>query len=353
MRRLVSFTAACVLGLSSIVNAESGLDCPMERAPFSLDLALSDVLANEQARAILVNTAPQQMRVFGDENTPSKLPPGFTNILSPRHILASNINVGEEKKASIDAELRKIDVTKSDMKSRCQRYDDDRPDIPKLVPKKPAVLVFEKITGFRDVPSVNAAHSALQSIAKRRSWQVVFSDKAGIINSEDLEKFDVVVWNNVSGDVLTLTQREAFKSYMESGGGFVGIHGAGGDLVYFWDWYVDELIGARFSGHPADPQFQTARVIVENPKTGITEGLPSEWSMLEEWYSFELSPREQGAEIALSIDESSYSLVGYRGADIRMGDHPLAWSKCVDKGRSFYTALGHRPEVYSEENSDH
>ena len=51
----------------------------------------------------------------------------------------------------------------------------------------------------------------------------------GLPNLQDLGKFKVVVWNNVSGDVLTEDQRAAFVSYLENGGGWVGIHASGGD----------------------------------------------------------------------------------------------------------------------------
>jgi hypothetical protein len=38
--------------------------------------------------------------------------------------------------------------------------------------------------------------------------------------------------------------------------------------------------------------------------------------------------------------------------DLHMGDHPIAWTQCVGKGRSFYTAIGHKPESYSEPNTN-
>jgi type 1 glutamine amidotransferase len=34
--------------------------------------------------------------------------------------------------------------------------------------------------------------------------------------------------------------------------------------------------------------------------------------------------------------------------DLRMGDHPIAWTRCVGRGRSFYSAIGHRPQTYSD-----
>lgn len=163
-----------------------------------------------------------------------------------------------------------------------------------------------------------------------------------------LRKFDAVIWNNVSGDVLTSQQRVAFKSYIENGGGFVGVHGSGGDPAYFWDWYVDTLIGARFIGHPVDPQFQDAKVVIAEDAGGIAKDLASGWTMKDEWYSFGNNPRSSGAHVIASLEESSYAPQGWKNVNLRMGDHPIAWTKCIGKGRSFYSAIGHLPQTYSE-----
>ena len=49
------------------------------------------------------------------------------------------------------------------------------------------------------------------------------------------------------------------------------------------------------------------------------------------------------------MDEDSYTpvqkLLGQE-RDLRMGDHPITWSNCVEKGRAVYTALGHKAEAY-------
>ena len=139
-----------------------------------------------------------------------------------------------------------------------------------------------------------------------------------------------------------------FRSYIEHGGGFVGVHGSGGDPSYFWDWYVDTLIGARFIGHPMAPQFQQARVMVTDPASPIVRDLAPGWSMTDEWYSFTPNPRTKGAHVLLALDETTYSPRS-GDKDLRMGkDHPIAWTRCIGDGRSFFSAIGHRPEGYSE-----
>ena len=134
---------------------------------------------------------------------------------------------------------------------------------------------------------------------------------------------------------------------MERGGGFVGVHGTAGDPVYFWNWYVDALIGARFAGHPMNPQFQDARVVIDDPAHPVARGLPREWVMNDEWYSFENNPRATGSHVIARLDESTYKPEGF-GHNLRMGDHPIAWTRCIGKGRTIYLAIGHRPETYSE-----
>ena len=70
--------------------------------------------------------------------------------------------------------------------------------------------------------------------------------------------------------------------------------------------------------------------------------------MNDEWYSFEKSARLNGANVIATLDETSYKQVGRFGTNITMGsDHPIVWTRCVGNGRSFYSAIGHRPEVYS------
>jgi type 1 glutamine amidotransferase len=227
-------------------------------------------------------------------------------------------------------------------------YETTPPALPARLPQ-PAILVFSKTNGFRDDDAVSAANAMFRQIARQNGWGVVVTENGAVFNPAQLSRFKAVVWNNVSGDVLTPAQRQALQDYLTAGGGFVGVHGAGGDPSYRWRWYVDDLIGAQFIGHTMWPHAHTARLHVEDPAHPATAGLPSTWTRSDEWYSFDRSVRARGYRVLVTIDEATYTPHGLFREDIRMGaDHPLVWAHCVGRGRAFYSALGHFPASYSE-----
>lgn len=344
------------LALAAVVGAQPAsaetrlLDCPLRDAPFSVSSPLVDVLLSDTAKAEVDTYFPGAI---------TRIPPFFAGTKAPTFAsiitiekVGPMIGVGGAKLGALDGALRALPVTAADKVARCARYDADRPAV--RFPKgRLRVLLFDKMTGFRDAPSVNAADAAFKAMADRKGWALVTTDKGGAMTPSILKNVDVVIWNNVSGDVLTLSQRKAFRSYIERGGGFVGIHGSAGDPVYFWDWYPDTLIGARFTGHPSAPQFQDATIRMEPHAGGIGRDIATDWRLNDEWYSFAVSARANGAKVVATLDERSYQPGSFLpgGPSIAMGaDHPIAWTRCVGKGRSFYSAIGHRPETYADPN---
>ncbi len=337
------------LGLTIPASAKTApaMDCPLRDAPYSIDSPLMDILLKPEAKAAAEKIAPNMFDKFPPGFISTKAP-SFSAILSLR-TLSRITQQPADTFIPIDAALRALPVTEADRAARCARYDSGtvKLDVPK---GKVRLLLFGKMTGFRDTPSVEAAEAMFKAMAARKGWVLVASNDGGVMNPENLKQFDAVIWNNISGDVLTLSQRAAFKNYIERGGGWIGVHGSAGDPVYFWDWYPDTLIGARFTGHPMAPQFQDAKVQIETHPTGIGTGLEPGWTMKDEWYSFVTSARASGSQVIATLDESSYKQVGFGTQNLTMGDHPIAWTRCVGKGRSFYSAIGHMPATYSNPN---
>lgn len=339
--------AAFLVAAGSASAAAPVTDCGNRDTPFSAASPLVDVLLSEQAKAVVEKVIPGKIATMPPLFS-GTTPPTFAAILDVKSA-ARFLGTDAAKIAEIDAGLRAVPVTDADRVARCARFDNENPAFTRVA-DKPNILVFEKINGFKDTPSVDAAHAALIAMADRKGWALSFTDKGGAFNPQTLGQFDVVLWNNISGDVLSVSQRAAFKGWLEAGGAFVGVHGSAGDPVYFWDWYPDTLIGARFAGHPRGKQFQEARIatVAAHP---LAKGLPAEWRMTDEWYSFKSNPRLAGATPVLTLDESTYEPNDPQMPGLVMGaDHPLAWTNCIGQGRMFYSAIGHRPETYTEPN---
>jgi cytochrome c len=200
------------------------------------------------------------------------------------------------------------------------------------------VLAFTKTTGFRH-DSIPAGLELLNQLGVEHDFTVTNSEDSADFTDENLAQYAVVVFMNASGDdLLDDTQQGAFERFIQAGGGYVGVHCAscGEDA---WAWYGD-LVGARFSGHPA---IQEVTINVENHAHPSTAELPDVWVRDEEPYNFEMNPRANVTVLA-TFDEASYD-GGSMGAD-----HPIAWYHEFQGGRSWYTGLGHISEGYMEEN---
>ncbi len=232
-------------------------------------------------------------------------------------------------------------------------YETTPPELPADL-TAPALLLFTKTNGFRHTEAIPAGVALIQEIAKSRGWSVFHTENGAVFNAAQLAKFQATVWHQVSGDVLNGDQREALKNWIEAGGGFVGVHGAGGDSEYAWRWYVERLIGAQFIGHTMGPQFQTATWRTENPLHPASAKLPEKWQHEEEIYSFDRSVRERaGFLVLVNVDESTYSphmkiLLSDKDIAMQDGDHPMVWHHCVEHGRALYSALGHQAKAYAE-----
>ena len=56
------------------------------------------------------------------------------------------------------------------------------------------------------------------------------------------------------------------------------------------------------------------------------------------------NPATRGMTVLAEVDEASYR----PGDKLRMGTHPVMWINPRAKGRVFYSALGHEPQLYGD-----
>lgn len=221
-------------------------------------------------------------------------------------------------------------------------------------PAKTSVLLFSKSTGFRHDESIDAGKTAFAEMSKKNDWFLFDTEEGGVFNPEQLAKFDVVIFNNSTGRVLNDEQQKFLEDYVEQGGTLVGIHGAGDDS-HHWDWYENNLLGAKFSHHPLDPQLQEVELTLNQvPDSLVSQGLPVTWKHTDEWYVFFENPRAKDFNILYNFDggkiNPSANILWMKDKNFGMGkDHPVAWYRTTGKGKTFYTSIGHNASAWKQD----
>ena len=228
-------------------------------------------------------------------------------------------------------------------------------EIPKIdfPPDQPAVLVFSKTTGYRHGEAIDASIPVFKQMASQNHWFVYQTEEGGVFNAEQLSRFKIVIFNNSSGRVLNEQQQTALSQYVEAGGTLLGIHSAG-DNSHHWPWYETNLIGTLFSHHPLDPQLQKTKVFMEaSADSTLAHKISPSWTNEDEWYVFFNQP--EGMRILSYIDGDkiipSGNMLWIKDKNFGMGKHhPVTWYRNVGKGKTFYTSMGHKKEIWQNKN---
>ena len=199
-----------------------------------------------------------------------------------------------------------------------------------------SVLVFSKTAGFRH-DSIEEGAEAVKKLGEEHGFNVTWTEDSSYFTTVNLSNYDAIIFMNTTMTVFDDSQKAAFKEYIQSGGGFVGVHSAT-DTEYDWPWY-GEMVGAYFMNHP--PVLPAVVEVVDSNHPS-TAHLPERWERTDEWYNFK--NLNENVNVLLKLDTGSFE-----GSE-HPGNHPIAWYHEYDGGRAFYTGLGHTKETYVEEN---
>ncbi|WP_422770379.1 ThuA domain-containing protein [Plantactinospora sp. WMMC1484] len=200
-------------------------------------------------------------------------------------------------------------------------------------PRDYGVLVFTKTAGTRRA-SIPDGVKAIRELGREHGFRVTVTRDAAAFTEQNLGKYRAVVFLNTTGDILNASQEAAFEEYVRTGGGFAGVHAAA-ETEPDWAFY-QSLLGARATG--AAP-VESGNIDVADRAHPSTETVARTLTLTEEWYNFSANVRGVSHVLA-TADERSFAggSMGY--------DHPIAWCKDYQGGRSWYTGLGHSIETY-------
>jgi len=192
---------------------------------------------------------------------------------------------------------------------------------------------------------VEFAQQAAKFYAERAAGRYQFETVTdwSELNARRLEGVQVVLWLNESPG--NAAQRAAFERYMESGGGWIGFHGAAyNDGGTNWPWFVRFLGGAVFYGNNWPPL--PGLLTVDGGSHPVTRNLPASFlSPDNEWYSWRPSPRANpDVKVLLTLAPSNFPL-GLKDT-IRSGDVPVVWTNT--KYRMVYINMGHGDKILTD-----
>lgn len=229
------------------------------------------------------------------------------------------------------------------------------------------LLFFTKSSGWEhDVISwkkgqPSFAERQLTELGASRGWTFEFSKDGSRFTPEYLARFDALVFYT-TGDLcspgtdkqppMTPAGKQAIFDFVRGGKGFVGIHSAS-DTFHTdnesqkgperfrnhceqADPYV-RFLGAEFIMHGAQ-QVATNRVV--DPAFPGFAGLGASFAFNEEWYS--LKDFRDDIHVLTVIDAPAM-----KGDMYKRPPYPNCWARAEGKGRVWYTAMGHREDVWT------
>ncbi len=219
-------------------------------------------------------------------------------------------------------------------------------------PKK--ILFFSKSSGFehdmikRANGQLSPAEKIMEELGKKNNLEFTFTKDGSVFTPENMAKYDAFCFYT-TGDLtesggdhnppMPKGGKEAFLAAIRNGKGFVGIHSAT-DTFHSGPEGVDpfiEMIGAEFITH--DGWVPGHQIVADRSFPGMS-GVPDDFGPAEEWYA--MKNFSTNLHVLLAHNTSAMG----RQPPYNRPNFPSTWAQQYGKGRSFYTSMGHRAEVW-------
>lgn len=214
--------------------------------------------------------------------------------------------------------------------------------------KNVKILVYTKNGKGYVHDNIPYAVKCIQKLGVENGFKVDVSDTPTVFTENNLKQYTLLLFPSTNNDVFdTDEQRLVFRRYIQSGGGFVGLHSVTG-TERNWKWFK-MMVGGSFVWHAKNQKFN---VKVIEPTHPTVQGLPKVWEKKDECYfAKELYP---GTKVVMAHDITSLDWNTADSTKIRQFSapfselYPAVWHHQFDGGNIWITALGHDKENYED-----
>jgi type 1 glutamine amidotransferase len=208
-------------------------------------------------------------------------------------------------------------------------------------------VLFEHSVVRRDGSGLSFAERQLIEIVKPLGCDVACT-KNGSVFEKDLDAYAAILSYSCGrrGDLMKaesldrsppLTERgwKNLDRAVRAGKPVLAIHPGA--------WLLPEAFGADCLGHGSQ---QVGKMVVASPRFPGTKGLGESFSLKEEWFSLV----EFAKDLHVILVQDCAGMDKKSESDRRCYDRPPfpgTWARMHEKGRVFYTSLGHREDVWT------
>ena len=217
-------------------------------------------------------------------------------------------------------------------------------------PRKPRkLLVVDMQAAYGGHGSLPYANVAIQSMAKKTgAFEPVFNNDFANLRWDKLRQYDALYLNNTVGPIFNAQEvRDGILRFVREGGGLGGHHGTGRASL---DWpEFGEMLGSYCGPHAVSDEKVILKV--EDPASPLNQGFDNgslEWT--SEFFRFPTPPySREKLHILLTIDAARTDMKRYTCAGCLRedNDYAVSWIRAYQKGRVFYTNLGHSAADFS------
>ncbi|ASK30901.1 hypothetical protein CEY12_17680 [Chryseobacterium sp. T16E-39] len=218
----------------------------------------------------------------------------------------------------------------------------------------PKVLAFYTAKNdLAHISYVDEANQYFTSLTQTKKLDYTSTNNWEKMVIDTLSKYDVILFLDTRPEKPE--QREAFRQYMEKGGGWMGFHFAAFSLhssAYDnnWSWYHDTFLG---SGEYKSNTWRPTKAFLERiTKNKFTRSLPLLHAPANEWYSWKNDlTKNKDIQILYAIDPKSFPLgTGPKQHEIwTQGFYPIIWTST--KYNMIYSNIGHNDMDYEHQYS--
>ncbi|MBM9506912.1 ThuA domain-containing protein [Actinacidiphila acididurans] len=212
----------------------------------------------------------------------------------------------------------------------------------------PAFKVIAFYDGTYDAAHISFVHEAnawFPQAAQQYGFSYTSTNDWSQLNTANLANYQVVLF--LDNYPHTAAQQQAFQTYMNNGGGWMGFHvSAFNTDTSDWPWYHNTFLGTgTFQTNSWGPTSETLRI--EDPNHPATAGLPATiTSSVSEWYSWQNDLRQNPAiDILASMDPSTFPVGTDPNQTWYSGYYPIVWSNRNYK--MIYANFGHNAMDYA------